>query len=40
MLDVWRSRAEDVQGVALDGGHFLPEENPEHTAAELMRFLS
>jgi haloacetate dehalogenase len=40
MLDVWRSRAEDVQGVALEGGHFLPEENPEHTAAELMRFLS
>jgi haloacetate dehalogenase len=40
MLDVWRSRAEDVQGVALDGGHFLPEENPERTAAELIRFLS
>jgi haloacetate dehalogenase len=40
MLDVWRSRAEDVQGVALEGGHFLPEENPERTAAELMRFLS
>jgi haloacetate dehalogenase len=40
MLEVWRSRAEDVQGVALDGGHFLPEENPERTAAELLRFLS
>jgi len=40
MLEVWRSRAEDVQGVALDGGHFLPEENPERTAAELIRFLS
>jgi haloacetate dehalogenase len=40
MLAVWRSRAEDVQGVALDGGHFLPEENPERTAAELLRFLS
>jgi haloacetate dehalogenase len=39
MLAVWRSRAEDVQGVALDGGHFLPEENPERTAAELLRFL-
>jgi pimeloyl-ACP methyl ester carboxylesterase len=39
MLEVWRSRAEDVQGVALDGGHFLPEENPERTAAELLRFL-
>ena len=40
MLEVWRSRAEDVQGVALDCGHFLPEENPERTAAELIRFLS
>jgi len=40
ILEVWRSRAEDVQGVALDGGHFLPEENPERTAAELIRFLS
>jgi haloacetate dehalogenase len=39
MLEVWRSRAEDVQGVALDGGHFLPEENPQRTAAELLRFL-
>jgi haloacetate dehalogenase len=40
MLAVWGSRAEDVQGVALDCGHFLPEENPERTAAELLRFLS
>jgi haloacetate dehalogenase len=40
MLEVWRSRAEDVQGVALDCGHFLPEEDPERTAAELIRFLA
>jgi haloacetate dehalogenase len=40
ILEVWRSRATDVQGVALDCGHFLPEENPERTAVELMRFLS
>jgi haloacetate dehalogenase len=40
MLDVWSSRAEAVQGVALECGHFLPEENPERTAAELIRFLS
>lgn len=40
ILEVWRSRAEEVQGVALDGGHFLPEENPQRTAAELIRFLS
>jgi haloacetate dehalogenase len=40
ILEVWRSRAEDVQGIALDCGHFLPEEEPERTAAELIRFLS
>ena len=40
LREVWRSRAEDVQGVALNGGHFLPEEHPERTAAELLRFLS
>jgi haloacetate dehalogenase len=40
VLEVWRSRAEDVQGVALNCGHFLPEESPERTAAELIRFLS
>jgi haloacetate dehalogenase len=40
ILEVWRSRAENVQGVALDSGHFLPEEDSERTAEELMRFLS
>jgi haloacetate dehalogenase len=40
ILEVWRSRAEDVQGIALDCGHFLPEEEPQRTAAELIRFLS
>lgn len=30
----------DVQGSAFDCGHFLPEEDPERTAAELIRFLS
>jgi haloacetate dehalogenase len=40
VLEVWRSRAETVQGVALDCGHFLPEEDPERTAAELILFLS
>ena len=39
ILDVWRSRAEDVRGAALDCGHFLPEEDPERTAAELINFL-
>src|SRR5919108_620281 len=40
LLEVWRSRAGDVRGMALDCGHFLPEEEPERTAAELIRFLS
>jgi haloacetate dehalogenase len=40
ILEIWRARAANVQGLALDGGHFLPEENPERTAAELIRFLS
>jgi pimeloyl-ACP methyl ester carboxylesterase len=40
ILEIWRSRAEDVQGEAFDCGHFLPEEDPERTAAELIRFLS
>jgi haloacetate dehalogenase len=40
ILGIWRERAEDVHGLALDCGHFLPEEAPERTAAELTRFLS
>jgi haloacetate dehalogenase len=39
VLEVWRSRAEDVRGAAFDCGHFLPEEHPKRTAAELIRFL-
>jgi haloacetate dehalogenase len=37
---IWRVRVEDVRGSALNCGHFLPEEDPERTAAELIRFLS
>lgn len=40
VLEVWRSRAKEVRGVALDCGHFLPEEAPERTADELIHFLS
>ena len=40
ILELWRSRAEDVQGSAFECGHFLPEEDPERTAAELIRFIS
>ena len=39
MLTTWRERAEDVRGRAIDCGHFLPEEAPDETAAELLAFL-
>jgi len=40
ILVTWKERAVDVRGRALDCGHFLPEERPEETAAELLSFLS
>ncbi len=40
MLTVWRERAVDVRGKPLDCGHFLPEELPAETTAELLTFLS
>ena len=39
MLTVWRDRADDVRGKALDCGHFLAEEAPDETATEILRFL-
>ncbi len=39
MLTVWRERAHDVRGRAIDCGHFLPEEAPQETAAEILDFL-
>ena len=39
MLQVWRDRAEDVRGRSIDCGHFLAEEAPEETAAEILKFL-
>ncbi|MET3445165.1 alpha/beta hydrolase [Ralstonia sp. 1138] len=38
-LELWRHFACDVEGHALDGGHFFPEENPEQTADILRKFL-
>jgi haloacetate dehalogenase len=38
VLAVWRERAEDVRGRPLPCGHFLPEEAPEETYAELREF--
>ena len=39
MLQVWRERAENVRGRALDCGHFLAEEAPRETASEILEFL-
>jgi haloacetate dehalogenase len=38
VLAVWRERASQVQGRALECGHFLPEEAPAAVYAELLRF--
>jgi len=37
-LTVWRRWADDVGGLGVDSGHFLPEEAPEATAKALMEF--
>jgi haloacetate dehalogenase len=39
-LGIWRRWASDVQGRAIPGGHFFPEQNPRATADELARFFS
>lgn len=38
VLATWRERAAEVSGTALDCGHLLPEERPDQTFAELVRF--
>lgn len=38
VLTIWRERATDVRGRALDCGHFLAEELPDETALELLSF--
>ncbi len=40
VLAIWRDWAGDVQGRALDCGHYLPEEAPEETTAELRAFFA
>lgn len=37
-LSLWRPYAPEIRGQALQGGHFLPEENPIDTGAALLRF--
>ena len=39
IMEIWRSKAVNVTGRSLDCGHFLPEEDPENTVAELLKFL-
>ena len=39
-LGIWRQWAPRVQGQAMRGGHFFPEENPDDTAALVKQFLS
>ena len=39
ILETWRRRAVDVSGRGLPCGHFLPEEAPEETTAEILAFL-
>jgi haloacetate dehalogenase len=39
VLAIWPQQAETVRGGALECGHFLAEERPEETTAELMAFL-
>ena len=39
MLEIWREVASDARGVAIpDGGHYLPEEQPEAVAEALLAF--
>jgi haloacetate dehalogenase len=40
VLAVWRERAADVRGHAIDCGHFLPEERPDETCAALTDFFA
>jgi haloacetate dehalogenase len=40
VLDVWRTRATDVRGQAVDAAHFLAEERPADVVAALREFLN
>jgi hypothetical protein len=38
VLEIWRPWAPDVRGLALDAKHFLADDRPQVTAAELLAF--
>ena len=40
VMKIWREHATNVSGKSLPAGHFLPEEVPDDTLAELLRFLT
>ncbi len=40
IAEVWRAWADDVRGAAIDARHFLAEDAPEATAAQLLDFLA
>lgn len=39
-IALWQALADDVQGQAVDAGHFFPEESPGYTAEALTRFFA
>jgi hypothetical protein len=39
-LGIWRQWAPRAQRQAMNGGHFFPEENPDHTAALINQLLA
>jgi haloacetate dehalogenase len=39
-IALWQTVGDDVQGQALEAGHFFPEEKPQETAAALTRFFT
>jgi haloacetate dehalogenase len=40
VMGMWRNKASDVTGMALDAGHYLAEEQPEATTTELLNFFA
>ena len=40
VLKVWRDHADDVRGLGIDSGHFIPEEQPDRVHAVLKEFFS
>jgi haloacetate dehalogenase len=39
VLEIWRPWAREIQGAAIDATHFVPEDEPEGTAAAILGFL-